>query len=405
MASLFDVSRFQDRIEQLGATVERATAGLAELPDETRQDGDQEALARLEHTLAYTGLVLASTEGELATEAVFQALTLAVDQIVADPVAAHANSINLADDLLNAVGQLPAARGLDAAQAAREAAATYQRSVQQRVHALRVECDGLRSKIGEIETAGVSVRNGLKSALDQSANEFDTRLTEFQQTLATERSLLDDTKTSQAEVFRQAQAKRDETFEGTLTTAKAEVEKLLAEAGKLVADRVAEIERMENESSALVGAIGLAGTAERYGEEVKDQRSSADKWRWYTVCFVVAAVGGVLFVVLSLGDDPRWEEVLGKLAASLLFGGLATYAARQSARHRHREEGARALQLELTAFGPFIEPLTSEQQEEERVVMTRKTFGKAASGGAVAEEEPGPTALSYLLRRKEKEGK
>ena len=71
------------------------------------------------------------------------------------------------------------------------------------------------------------------------------------------------------------------------------------------------------------------------------------------------------------------EDFIGKLSASALIGGVAAYAARQSARHREREERARNFQLELQAFGPFIEPLSTEQQEEERVVMTRKTFGKA----------------------------
>ena len=86
------------------------------------------------------------------------------------------------------------------------------------------------------------------------------------------------------------------------------------------------------------------------------------------------------------------------------MGGVATYAGRQSSNHRHREERARDLQLELTAFSPFIEPLSSEQQEEERVIMTRKTFGKTTVARA-AQEEPGPMPLSFALRRREKEAR
>jgi hypothetical protein len=87
---------------------------------------------------------------------------------------------------------------------------------------------------------------------------------------------------------------------------------------------------------------------------------------------------------------------------SAILGGIAAYLARQSGRHRRREEHARSLQLDLTAFSPFIEPLSPEQQEEERVIMTRKTFGKTTAPGA-SDEEPGPAPLSFLLQRKRKQ--
>jgi hypothetical protein len=38
------------------------------------------------------------------------------------------------------------------------------------------------------------------------------------------------------------------------------------------------------------------------------------------------------------------------------------------------KEWVRNLQLELTAFAPFIEPLDRDQQDFERVIMTRKNL-------------------------------
>src|SRR5205085_3759531 len=96
------------------------------------------------------------------------------------------------------------------------------------------------------------------------------------------------------------------------------------------------------------------------------------------------------------------QSLTSKLAVSVILGGLSAYLARQSGRHRRREEHARSLQLELTAFSPFIEPLSPEQQEEERVIMTRKTFGKTTAAEA-SEEEPGPAPLSFLLQRRQKQ--
>jgi hypothetical protein len=85
----------------------------------------------------------------------------------------------------------------------------------------------------------------------------------------------------------------------------------------------------------------------------------------------------VFAVVHHVNDN---SAVIAKLGVSAVFGGLATYTARQSGRHRKKEEErARNLQLELTAFAPFIEPLDDDIKELERVLMTRKTFGNIAA--------------------------
>lgn len=390
------MSRFDDRVQQLRESAELATKGLAELSEDQRV-GDDEAIARLEHAIAYAGLVIETTDGELISESAFQALSNELIQIHGNPVAAIANASNWGDTLLDGVSRLPTARGNDVAQAVREAAANYQRSVQQRLHSLGGDIEAVQVKASEVDAAVDTSAAAMEGRLNEVAEGFRAKLAEHDSAIATERSLIDGAKTAQAETFRGAQADRDESFTTALADFKADLTKLLEDSAVTVAERVAEIERMEAESAGLVGAIGLAGTAERYGEEVKEQRRAADFWRWCTVLLVGLAVAAIVVIVFTLGDEPRWEEVVGKFSASLLFGGIATYAARQSARHRHREEHARTLQLELTAFGPFIEPLTSDQQEEERVVMTRKTFGKASAASPTAGEEPGPAPLSFLL--------
>lgn len=396
------MGRFDDRLQQLRDEAERGIEGLAQLSDDERA-GDTEAVVRLEHALAYAGLVLEGTDGELVSETAFQAVSEQLVQICGNPAGAIANAPNWGDGLLDAISRLPGARDQDVAQAAREAAANYQRSVQQRLNALSEEIEAVQSRVGDVRTSVDGAKTELETQFEEEADSLRTRLAEFEQTLANERSLIEQTKTSQAETFRQAQAERADEAQKALAATNGDLTTLLSESGQEVERRVEEIRRMEAESSGLVGAIGLAGTAERYGLEVDEQKKAADFWRWATVAFVGLAVVALAIVVLTLGDDPQWEAFLGKLSASIALGGIATYAARQSARHRLREENARALQLELTAFGPFIEPLIPEQREEERVIMTRKTFGKTSAATPAAGEEPGPAPLSSLLRRREKD--
>jgi hypothetical protein len=78
------------------------------------------------------------------------------------------------------------------------------------------------------------------------------------------------------------------------------------------------------------------------------------------------ALGAVIVGLFAIFDrSDNTHVVVAKFIVSAALGGLAAYTARQSGRHREREERARNLQLELTAFGPFIEPLDKDQQDWE----------------------------------------
>lgn len=296
-------------------------------------------------------------------------------------------------------------------QAVKDAAATFQRSSQQRLNALRNEYEQSQGELvalkEEIEQRRTELETAIEERRAQVATEIDSLQTGFEQRLATyasqiesEQTALSKLRSTQATEFDEAEERRAAAAKERLETAEAELAELQEKANQEVSAHVGEIRRMEEESAQLVGAIGLAGTAERYGEEVDEQKGNADNWRRLTVVIALMAVGAVVY---ALGEKhPAAETFSGKLALSVILGGIATYAARQSRYHRDREQRARDLQLELTAFSPFIEPLSAEQQEEERVIMTRKTFGKTTAS-AKQEEEPGPTPLSFLLRRRERE--
>jgi hypothetical protein len=117
----------------------------------------------------------------------------------------------------------------------------------------------------------------------------------------------------------------------------------------------------------------------------------------------MAALAVLLAFIVTLQSHPDNGTFAGKLSVSLLLGAIATYLAKQSGRHRRREEKARTLQLELTAFSPFIEPLPPDKQIDERILMTRKTFG--GTSAADDEEHEGPMPLANALARLSRRGR
>jgi hypothetical protein len=149
---------------------------------------------------------------------------------------------------------------------------------------------------------------------------------------------------------------------------------------------------MRKETADLVSTLGTGATAGRYGEEVKDQRAAADRWRQIAVVFAVLAV--LVGLMTAIWEHQDTENLIGKLAVGVAFGAVAGYAAKQSGRHRDREERARHRQLELRAFGPFIEQLDPELKQAERVRMSQATFGQPHGD---AGEDEGPSVLNQVL--------
>jgi hypothetical protein len=405
------MSTYDDRLEALRAQAHDAENAMRELGDGEWPQGGDETRDRLFGVFAYARTVLETTDAALLSDAVYNEISTALASFAGNPAAGVANADPWGSSLLDAVGRLPAARDRDVEQAVKDAAANFQRAAQQRLNALN---ENLATTEKQLETFGTTIeerktevataieeqRTVLSTQIETMQTGFEARLTEYTTQMDADRAAISTLRAAQAEEFTAAQKQREQVAKEGLDGAQGEFTQFLQTAKQEVDERVTEIRRMETESAQLVGAIGLAGTAERYGEEVDEQKRVADGWRYATIVLALLAVGGVIFAAVE--SNPAAETFAGKLSLSLIFGGIATYAARQSAYHRHREQRARDLQLELTAFSPFIEPLNADQQEEERVIMTRKTFGKTTTT-AKQEEEPGPTALSFALRRREKE--
>jgi predicted nucleic acid-binding Zn-ribbon protein len=188
------------------------------------------------------------------------------------------------------LARLPLARDHDFAQHARDAAANYQRSVQRRLNTLRDEFNASTAQIKAAAGGVEKSRASVSAEIAELAAGFERKLTEFERTLVTERAAIEQARTSQAQDYRDAQAQRDTDFKAALDAAHDEMGQLITESANEVHERVEEIRRMERESSALVGAIGLAGTAERYREEVEEQRGAANPGS--TVRVTIGPVGG-----------------------------------------------------------------------------------------------------------------
>lgn len=372
------MSDVDDRQQRLRSALQTASESLGDLVDAERSEADG-GVELLEGVIAYVESVVDQTDGDLVTDAALDGIVAHADQVAADPnsTASPARARAYADALLTHVASLPAARGREVEQAVREIAANFQRSATQRLNAIETDAERANAEIAEslaaLREEVASATSKSTSEIESHATAFEARLVEIDTALAAHQTRLDTMLERHSESFTEKQEERAAEYQDEMAKVKADLAEFLQEAKSDVDERMGEIRRMEEESSGLVHSIGLGGTAERYGDEAEEQKGVADNYRRLTVVLALGAVGMAIFAVVHQVEDT--SAVLAKLGVSLVFGALATYTARQSGRHRIREERARNLQLELTAFAPFIEPLDDDQKELERVLMARKTFG------------------------------
>jgi predicted phage tail protein len=331
------------------------------------EERDETSLARIDSIVAYAGAVLDATDPRLISTAAFSSIQSAACSISNSPRAALEEADACADSLVEALTMLPAPHGGEREQELRAAAADLAARLQSVRQDVDAEAERLRA---------------LRSDVDRWSSNAEQSIAKQQQAL---------------EASRRANAAA---VQAAMDAFRGDLERAQAQAHDEVEERVAEIRRMEDECATLVQAITVAGTSEHYRRQARRQRVVAEVLRGLAV---IATLGAVAVALLATAEaDPTAESLLANLFAAVLLVGLAAYFARQSARHRAREEDAAKVQFELAAFSPFIEALTPERREEERVMMTRKLFGTAPPASANREEDGASVGfLSQRRRRKQ----
>jgi hypothetical protein len=401
------MTEYTDRHDALREKVVATQQALAGLSPEQRESGGDE-LERLEEVLGFAATVLDQVDPELVRDSTHNTLSQTFESVAVNASSPTLNERAVADQLLAALAEIPGDPREIEASKVKESAANFQRSAQQRLNALEEQIESAHASANEVATDLETRRQQIialieetKAALDVQTNtrweEIEASVTSLEGTAQNHVQRLDALVTDQQEAFRKAQDERAEEHRENEKSFEAQMEKLTAEAQARTGNLISEIEEMKERSAELVGTIGVTGTASRYGEEADEQRGTADHWRFGTVLLGVLAVAAAI----AAAFDHKAATIGAKIGIAILLGGVATYTARQSARHRRREEHAKQLQLDLAAFPVFIGALPEEARDEETIRMVRRSF-RGASSHISDEDEPGLGSFSQFLQRRKR---
>jgi hypothetical protein len=165
-------------------------------------------------------------------------------------------------------------------------------------------------------------------------------------------------------------------------TFKKEIEDLQ---GKIDTDTTGLIEKLEtklDEAEKIVNVIGNVGVTGNYQIIANEHKDSANFWRWIAIIFMTVFSGLLVWTIIDLSSSGfDWIKSLIRLIAAAALSYPATYAARESSKHRKLETINRRAELELASINPFIEILDEDKKQNIKEKLVEKYFGNSHSDG------------------------
>ena len=167
-----------------------------------------------------------------------------------------------------------------------------------------------------------------------------------------------------------------EEFEKERKTYKNEIQILRENISKNTTNLIEELERKLKESKKLVNVIGNVGATGNYQKIADYHKGQANIWRWIALGFMVVLIGLLIFTIYHItGGDFNWKVAIVRIVAFSALLYPATYAAKESGKHRRLENINRKLELDIASISPFIEILSDEKKQEIKEKMVEKFFG------------------------------
>lgn len=252
-------------------------------------------------------------------------------------------------------------------------------------------------KIAEFEK---TVKSKYKS-LEKEKDELKTEITKFKTDLTTKETeiqrLLKLIEGKETEIqnlnstfqtsFNNIKSEHNQNFENDKKTYRAEIDKskelFRKEIDELkngidtdTSDLVTKLETKHTEAKKLVNLIGNVGVTGNYQNIANNHKDSANFWRVMAIVFMSVFSGLLVWTIIDLSADGfDWTKSLIRLIAAAALSYPATYAARESSKHRKLETVNRNAELELASINPFIEGLSDDKKQIIKEKLVEKYFG------------------------------
>lgn len=184
-------------------------------------------------------------------------------------------------------------------------------------------------------------------------------------------------------------------------TFKSEIEALKIDIDTDTTGLVKKLETKLEEAKKIVNVIGNVGVTGNYQLIANEHKISANFWRWVAIIFMTVFSGLLVWTIIDLSSTGfNWTKSLIRLIAAAALSYPATYAARESSKHRKLETINRTAELELASINPFIEILAEDKKQIIKEKLVDKYFGNNHINNVAdsKEEEVSIVGFEKILR-------
>ena len=190
----------------------------------------------------------------------------------------------------------------------------------------------------------------------------------------------DTIKTSATQSYEQDRKTFRAEFDTSKETLSKEVETLKSGIDTGTDKIIADLEAKLEEAKKIVGAVSDNAVTGNYKIVANNHKTTADVFRIIAIVLMITMSSLLIYAIWDVsGENYDWTKSLVRILAAAALSYPATYAARESSKHRKLEIIKRKSELELTAIGPFIELFPEIKKQEIKEKLVEKFFGKSSS--------------------------
>lgn len=268
-------------------------------------------------------------------------------------------------------------------------AANFQKTVSNKYKLLDTEKDALDNKINELSES----LSNQKAELKRLSDIIEDKEVEIKNLNSTFQTNFENIESKHEQQFTNALGGYRNEIDKSKEQFRNEIDEIKNNLEMSATGIVSELEAKHDEATKLVNLIGNVGITGNYQNIANNHKKDADFWRKATIFFMVIFSFLLIWTIVDLNaDNFDWVRSLLRIIAAAALSYPATYAARESTRHRKLETINRNAELELASINPFIESLDNDKQQEVKEKLVEKYFGN--NSGDVFEEKQDSEKLS-----------
>lgn len=273
--------------------------------------------------------------------------------------------------------------------------ADFEKTAKSKYNALEKQKEKLENSISEFEKDLENKETEIQRLLKLLEN----KETEIQNLTSTFRTDFENIKSSHNQSFQNDKT----TFRNEIDTAKEkfreEIEELKEGLDTDTSDLVSKLEIKLEEAERLVNIIGNVGVTGNYQNIANSHKSSADFWRVMAIIFMSIFSLLLVWTIIDLSSEGfDWVKSAIRLVAAAALSYPATYAARESSKHRKLETLNRNAELELASINPFIENLSDDKKQIIKERLAGKYFGNSMDNDFLDDKEAEGLSISAIER-------